>query len=259
MCFRRGIDTGTRLFSCNQIECFQRRIGFAQGCSADIQFLAELILVWKYIARRQCAIQDSALIRSKAAALAEAADNLAGFAIRNTATIGGNIMNASPAADTVPALMVLDADVVTESADGEEVIKLADFMTGPKMTALKPGAILTKIIIYPGKGNTAFVKLGRRAAETLSVVNAAAYVEKDGDACCAVRIAVGSCAPTAVLCKDAADCLVGRAIDQAAIDEAVKCIDAAIAPISDVRSSAWYRREVAPVIAGRAIAQAAGI
>lgn len=205
------------------------------------------------------AIRENELIRSKAAALAEAADNLAGFAIRNTATIGGNIMNASPAADTVPALMILDADVVTESAEGESVMKVADFMTGPKMTAIQPGAILTKIVIKPGAGKSAFVKLGRRAAETLSVVNAAAYIEKDGDLCSKALIAVGSCAPTAVLCKEAAECLIGKAIDQAAIDEAVKKIGAVIAPISDVRSSAWYRREVAPVIAGRAVAAAAGI
>ncbi len=204
-------------------------------------------------------IQDSELIRSKAPALAEAADQLAGFAIRNTATIGGNIMNASPAADTVPPLMAMGACVVTESAEGEEACLLADFMTGVKKTAIKPGAILTKIVIEPGKGGTGFVKLGRRAAETLSVVNAAAYVEQEDGVCTKACVVIGSCAPTAVVCEAAAAALVGKKIDQAVIDEAVKSVDAVISPIDDVRSSAWYRREVAPVAAGRAIAAAAGL
>lgn len=204
-------------------------------------------------------IQDSELIRSKAPALGEAADALAGFAIRNTATIGGNIMNASPAADTVPPLMAMGACVVTESADGEEAMPIADFMTGVKKTAIKPGAILTKIVIEPGKGGSAFIKLGRRAAETLSVVNAAAYVEQENGVCTKACVVVGSCAPTAVVCEEAAAGLVGKKLDQAAIAEACKTIDAVISPIDDVRSSAWYRREVAPVAAGRAITAAAGL
>lgn len=204
-------------------------------------------------------IQDSELIREKMPALGAAADKLAGFAIRNTATVGGNIMNASPAADTVPPLMAMGAKVVTESAEGEEVMDLADFMTGPKMTAIKPGAILTKIVVCPGSGGCGFVKIGRRAAETLSVVNAAAYVEAEDGVCTKACVVVGSCAPTAVVCKEASESLVGKKIDQAVIDEAVKSIDAVIAPIDDVRSSAWYRREVAPVAAGRAIAAACGL
>lgn len=204
-------------------------------------------------------IQDSDVIRSKAKALAEASDCLAGFAIRNTATVGGNIMNASPAADTVPALIALGAEVVTESKDGEETMKLADFMTGPGATALKPGAILTKIVIPASAGGSAFIKIGRRAAETLSVVNAAAYIEEEDGVCTKACLVIGSCAPTAVTVPAAAECLVGKAIDQAVIDEAVKAVDAVISPISDVRSSEWYRREVAPVAAGRAIAAAAGL
>lgn len=204
-------------------------------------------------------LRENAVIRSRAAALAESCDQMAGYAIRNIATIGGNIMNASPAADTVPPLLALDAEVELTSAAGRRTVKLAAFVKGPGRTAIEPGEILTKIILFPGQGGSAFVRLGRRAAETLSVVNAAAYVETEGGMCTAARIAVGSCAPTVVVCEKAAAALVGRTLDKAAVEEAVKLVDGAITPIDDQRSTAWYRRQTAPVVSARAVARAAGV
>lgn len=164
-------------------------------------------------------IQDSTLLRDKIPVLCQAADLMAGFAVRNTATLGGNIMNASPAADEV----------------------------------------LTQITVFPGTGHANFQKLGRRAAETLSVVNAAAYIEQSGGVCTAARIAVGSAAPTVKLCEAAAQALVGKPLDDAAVERAAGLVNQALSPIDDIRSTAWYRMETAPVLVRRAILAAAGM
>lgn len=204
-------------------------------------------------------IQDSALLREKAPVLCQAADQMAGFAVRNTATLGGNIMNASPAADSLPALLVLDASVTLRGPGGERQIHLADFFTGPGKTAAEDDEVLTQITIHPGAGRANFQKLGRRAAETLSVVNAAAYIEQSGGVCTAARIAVGSAAPTVRLCEAAANALIGSRLDDAAVNAAAQLVNQVLSPIDDIRSTAWYRLETAPVLVRRAIEAAAGI
>ena len=203
-------------------------------------------------------IQDSALLRRRAAALCQACDQLAGFAIRNTATLGGNIMNASPAADTLPPLLVLDANVVLASTAGTRTMKLSAFLTGPGRTAIAPGEVLTAVVIHPGAGQTAFQKLGRRAAETLSVVNAAAYVETENGVCTKARVVVGSAAPTPMLCEDAAAALIGSPLTEETVRAAMARVNDALSPIDDIRATAWYRLETAPVMAARAVLTAAG-
>lgn len=202
-------------------------------------------------------IQDSALLRSRVPALCQACDQLASFAIRNEATLGGNIMNASPAADTLPPLYVLDAEVILQSAGGQRAVKIADFLTGPGKTAIAEGEVLTAVVLHPGAGKTAFQKLGRRAAETLSVINAAAYVEIQDGVCTKARVAVGSAAPTPKLCEAAAAALVGAPITEAAVHAAMEKVNDVLSPIDDIRATAWYRRETAPVMAARAVLAAA--
>lgn len=204
-------------------------------------------------------IQKNALLRRRTPAVCEAADALASLAIRNTATLAGNIMNASPAADMVPALLVLDGEVTLVGPTGRRTLKLAEFMTGPGTTAAAKGEVITEIAVCPGKGSSAFKKLGRRAAETLSVVNAAAYVECENGICTAARVAVGSAAPTVKLCRAAAEAIVGRALDVNTVKAAMEKVNEALSPIDDIRASAWYRRETAPVMAARAVLAAAGI
>ena len=204
-------------------------------------------------------IQDSALLREKAPVLCQAADLMAGFAVRNTATLGGNIMNASPAADTLPALLVLDARLTLRGPAGERQVALADFFTGPGKTIAAADEVLTAITVYPGAGRANFQKLGRRAAETLSVVNAAAYIEQSDGVCTAARIAVGSAAPTVKLCQAAAQALVGKPLDAAAAEAAAGLVNQVLSPIDDIRSTAWYRLETAPVLVRRAILAAAGM
>lgn len=204
-------------------------------------------------------VLHSGVVREKLPALCAAVDRMAGFSVRNTATLGGNIMNASPAADSLPPLMVMDAEFVLRGPDGERRVKVADFFSGPGRTVAKRDEILTAIAVRPGKGGAAFHKLGRRAAETLSVVNAAAYVEVKNGVCTAARVAVGSAAPTVKNCRMAASALEGQLLTADSAKAAAALVVEEIDPITDVRASDWYRRKVAPVAAARAILAAAGM
>lgn len=202
-------------------------------------------------------IKKNDIIRREVPALTEAINEIAGLSVRNIATIGGNVMNASPAADSVPILMVLDAVFVLNGPDGSREIEAKDFFKGPGKTAAKENEILSKIIIKKGKGSSSFKKLGRRKAETLSVVNAAAYIEKDNGICRTARIAVGSVAPTVIRCIEAEQFLTGKEITEENMKIAGGKVIDAISPIDDIRASAWYRNKVAPVIVRRAIEAAA--
>ncbi|MDR1048260.1 MAG: hypothetical protein LBL51_00770, partial [Synergistaceae bacterium] len=123
--------------------------------------------------------------------------------------------------------------------------------------AAKPGEVLVSVTVKAGSGGSSFKKLGRRKAETLSVVNAAAYVELRDGICESVRVAVGSAAPTVVRCVDTERALVGRKIGEDSIREASVLVGKAISPIDDIRASAWYRGRVAPTVVARAISAAA--
>ncbi|MDR1874170.1 MAG: xanthine dehydrogenase family protein subunit M [Synergistaceae bacterium] len=203
------------------------------------------------------ALLDNGAVRTKLPALHEALREMAGVSVRNTATIGGNIMNASPAADSVPPLLVLGAECLLRSAAGERRVALSEFFTGPGKTVARPGELLVSVTVKPGRGGSAFRKLGRRKAETLSVVNAAACVELRDGLCESVRIAVGSAAPVVVRCTGAEQALVGKKIDENSVREAGALVVKALSPIDDIRSSAWYRARVAPTMVARALLAAA--
>jgi CO/xanthine dehydrogenase FAD-binding subunit len=200
---------------------------------------------------------ENEVVKTKLPALHDALTEMAGVSIRNTATIGGNIMNASPAADSVPPLFVLDAECTLRSASGERRVPLPEYFTGPGRTVAKPDEVLVSIAVKPGSGGASFKKLGRRKAETLSVVSAAAYVELRDGVCASARVAVGSAAPTVVRCTEAERALAGKKIDEGTVREASALVAKAISPIDDIRSSAWYRARVAPTLVVRAVLAAA--
>jgi CO/xanthine dehydrogenase FAD-binding subunit len=204
-------------------------------------------------------IAESEPVKRGAPALLEAVGEIAGITVRNSATLGGNIMNASPAADSVPMLIALGANFVLKGPAGERTVAAEDFFTGPGKTAAGASEILTEIVIEKQKGKAAFKKLGRRKAETLSVVNAAAYVETDQNTVKTIRVAVGSVAPTVVRCKAVEQALTGKASTREAIKAASEAVLAEISPIDDIRATAWYRNKVAPVMVRRAIEAALGM
>jgi carbon-monoxide dehydrogenase medium subunit len=199
------------------------------------------------------------LVAEKAGALTAAACGSGSVAIRNSATIGGNIANASPAADMAAPLLAMDAELRLVSTDGERFVPVDDFFQGPHESVRQPGELLTEIHVPIPKGNTVFLKLGRRHAQTLSVANVAVQLVMDGDVCQDARIVLGSMAPTPLRCAEAEALIKGKKLDAERI---AKCAAEAIAessPIDDQRATAWYRQKAAKVLVARALAQAAGV
>lgn len=194
-------------------------------------------------------IVEHAGLRKRLPSLCEAAQSIATYQLRNRATIGGNLCNASPASDTLPPLLAVGAALRIQGIGGSRDLPLDRFCTGVKTTCLGPGELVTEIRVppIPAGTRTAFVKQGRIRGHDLAVANAAgSLAPADG----ALRIAIGSCSPTPLL-LDAIE-TVGHSV-AAVADEAIRRARAAIAPISDVRASADYRRAVVPVLVGRLV------
>lgn len=202
---------------------------------------------------------SNALVAEKAGVLAEAARQGGCVATRNAGTIGGNIVNASPAADLVAPLLALDAEVVVKNSKAERMIAIKDFFTGPGTTILNPDELVTEIQVPFVQGKAVFLKLGRRRAMTLSVVNTAVNLEMDGKICNEARIALGSMAPKPMRCEKAEGILKGNSVDKDLIG---KCAAEAIketSPIDDQRATAWYRKKAGEKLVAQALSRAAGI
>jgi CO/xanthine dehydrogenase FAD-binding subunit len=166
--------------------------------------------------------------------------------IRNRATIGGNLQNASPAADMVPPLVAAGAVARVEGPDGERDVPVADLAAGPGRTVLDAGEwIATVAVPLPG-GEEGFRKLGGREAMAISIVNLAwRWMRSEDGTLSGVRLAVGSVAPTVFRSELTEQELEGRRPTPDVIASAVAALRADVSPIDDVRGSAWYRREVA--------------
>ncbi len=177
--------------------------------------------------------------------------------IRNRGTITGNICNASPAADSAPPLLVHMAEVEIQSLDGKRVIPIADLFAGPKINSLEPGELLIEIRIPvpPAGSASSFKRIGRRKAFTLSVVSAAAYIQMEGETCTDAKVAFGSVAVTPISVPEAENLLTGSKLDEEIINAASKAVYEAVKPITDVRGTAEYRKDMCPVLMRRAIDQ----
>lgn len=203
-------------------------------------------------------LANDAMVAEKASALAEAARLSGSEAIRNTATIGGNLANASPAADLATPLLVMDAEVLIKGSGGERVCPLKDFFKGPGQTALKKQEFLVEIRIPAFKGKTVFRKLGRRKAMTLSVVNVAVRLEMRGKKCNEARIALGSMAPTPLRCQKAEAMLRDKELNRELIKAcAAQAINEAN-PIDDQRATAWYRKQAGAALVAQALSRISG-
>ena len=191
-------------------------------------------------------------------ALVEGARVVGGHQIRNVGTVGGNVVNASPAADVVPPLLVLDAAVTVLGADGERVLPLDGFATGPGRTVRHPHELLTRIAVPapPARSATAFLKAGRRRAMEISLVCVAVRVTLDAalERCVEARIALGAVAPTALRARAAERALEGQVAGGDAFARAGRLAAEATAPISDVRASAAFRRHLVATLVPRALA-----
>jgi len=205
-------------------------------------------------------LMTSGLIKTKAPVLSEAASLVGSVQIRNLGTVGGNICNASPGADTATPLLALGAEATLSSSGGVRTIPLGEFFAGPKRTSLDTGELLTELSFPtpPTGSGGAFQKLGRRKGCTLSLINIAACVELDGDTCSEVRVAVGACAPTPVRITDVEEMLKGKKVDEAVIDEVSSACYGLVQPSQRAhsRASEEYRREMSCVLMRRALTTA---
>ena len=206
-------------------------------------------------------IAESPLIKRTTPALQEAAETIGSVQTRSRGTLGGNIANASPAGDTIPPLLVYDAEVLLQSLAGERILPLDQFVLGPGKTALKPGEFIHSVTVTPLKGNwgSHFIKVVKRSGMAISVVNAASGVVLNRSGLITdVRLALGAVGPVVIRCRETEKFLIGKKPDPAIFQEASDKSRAEISPIQDIRSTENYRAHAAGVIAGRVLEIAVG-
>lgn len=201
-------------------------------------------------------ISDSKVVQTHYPILAKACKTVGSYQVRNRATLVGNICNASPAADTAPPLLVLEAKVnIIGPIGGEKIVPINQFFTGVKKNILKKGEIVTSITISPikDKWTGVYLKQGRKKEVDLATVGVAVLCVRDE-----VRIALGAVAPVPVRAFKTEELLKGKTIDESLLEKAGESALTEVSPISDIRSSQEYRVEIIKVLVRRAILQAKG-
>lgn len=201
---------------------------------------------------------NSAILQTSAPLLVKAAATVGSIQTQNRGTLAGNIGNASPAGDTLPPLLALDAVVILTNREGQRQVTLEEFLRGPGMTALLPGEIIHHISfqgLAPQTRST-FIKLGSRQGMAISVVNAAVLLRVDrSEVVEDIRISLGAVAPTPIRCPKAEALLLGKKLTQALLEESAAVAAAECSPISDIRATAEYRRHAAEVLVKRGLKQ----
>jgi len=186
--------------------------------------------------------------------LTEAMDLIGSQQVQGRATLVGNLCNGSPAADSVPALMAIGAMVGVTGKGGTREMNVADVPAGPGKTNLAQGDVISSVILPPKPANSgdAYLRFIPRTEMDIAVVGAAVQVELDGDTIKAARVALGAVAPTVRLVQEAADAIIGTALDDAAMAALAAAASAACNPITDKRGTIEFRTDVAGVLARRA-------
>ncbi len=189
-------------------------------------------------------------------ALRQAASVFANPMIRNAGTIGGNVGSASPAGDTLPPLLALDARIELVSPNGARTLPLHEFFLGPRKTARRADELIFNLQIPNPSGASAFYKLGLRQADAISLVSVAVWLARDGAKIRDVRIALGAVAPRPLRARRAEEILRGQTFNETNLKEAARVASAECSPIDDLRASAKYRRRMANVCTRRMLEQA---
>lgn len=206
------------------------------------------------------AIEIDARVAAAFPALVEASRVVAGVQLRNLATIGGNLGNASPSADSLPPLVALDATVTVGTKDGTRVIPVEQCMSGPGQAALEAGEIFTRVDVpAPARGSgNAYARFSPRSAMDIGIASAAAAVTLDRDGRCThVRIALGAVSPTPLRARAAEEALMGERLSDRLLDEVAARAAQEAQPITDIRATAEYRRAIVGVLARRMVETAA--
>ncbi len=204
-------------------------------------------------------LADSPLIQNVNPALSAAAESVGCVQTRCRGTVGGNIANASPAADTIPPLLVYGAVLHLQSLKEERILSLEEFINGPGSTELKPGEFIHSVSFTPLQGSwgSVFIKIGKRSGMAISVVNASAMVVLDNDGLISdARIALGAVSPTVKRCRETEKFILGNKPSPELFNNASEICRKEITPITDIRASEKYRIHSAAVLTRRALEQA---
>jgi carbon-monoxide dehydrogenase medium subunit len=206
-------------------------------------------------------IETTRQIVTKYPFLAQSAAEVGSIQIRNRATVGGNMANATPSADVAPSLIALNAVAKLSGPDGDRSIILEEFFRGPGQTVMAPGEILTEIIVPASNPRLVgeYIKFSPREMMDLAYVGVAvAFVPgENGGGCEGVRIVLGAVAPTPIRARRAERALEGQPLTEATAEKAGQIAAEEAKPISDVRSSADYRRAMVGAMTKRALLNAA--
>lgn len=202
-------------------------------------------------------LERDPVIARKYPLLAQAVSHLANPQVRNVATVGGNLCNSAPSADSAPPLMVMEATLKLQGPGGEREIPIDDFFTGPGENCMEAEEALTEIQVSERADHTgmAFLKAGR-VAQDIAIVNAAALVVMDKKKCQRCRLAVGAVAPVPLRLKKVEKLIEEEEIGPELLGRVVQMVEQEVNPITDVRSTEEYRRIMSGVLIKRAIRQA---
>ena len=205
------------------------------------------------VTHNQCA--GSKLIQDHAFTLARACWEVGAPQIRNRGTIAGNLITASPANDSIPPLLALDAQITLSSIRGERSVALAEFYTGVRKTVMEADELLTDIRFRNGspQRRSTFVKLGLRRAQAISVVNVAVVLELEEEQITTASITLGSVAPVVVHAQEAEEFLIGKRLQDELLKPVAQLASKAATPIDDLRGSAEYRKHMVKMCALRAL------
>jgi len=190
--------------------------------------------------------------------LQQAARAIGVWTVRNMGTVGGNFFAPPPAGDLATALLALDAQLKLVSQSGQRIIPIAEFYTGFMTNALQPGELLAEIQVPIPKGRTAYIKYGRKHANTPAVVTVAAHIVLNGERVQVAHIALNAAGPHPIRATNAEAALVGSTLDKSTVAAAATAAAAECEPFTDALASEWYRRKMVGVYVGRTLAQIAG-
>jgi carbon-monoxide dehydrogenase medium subunit len=199
---------------------------------------------------------ESDVIQQNYPAIIEAAQVMGSNQIRNTGTIGGNVASAVPSADLPPVLLVLDAEIVIASQNGERTVPIFDFFQGVRKTCVAVGEIVKCISLPTPKGSAVYERFDLRQGNSLAVAAVAANITMDGDTVTDAKIALGAVAPTPGIVEGVNDILSGNSCSDGMLHEVAQLAIEASNPITDLRGSAEYRRELVGILTTRAIKRA---
>lgn len=203
-------------------------------------------------------MQENAELKTLYPGLLEAADLIGSTQVQGRATICGNLCNASPAGDSIPALIAAGAVCDIATPNGSRELAVEDFVIGVGQNALADGEFLLGLKLRHPSASTqdAYLRFTPRTEMDIAVAGVGVSVTLEGSNCVAARVAIGAVATKALLVTQAADAVIGTALDDAALQRAGEACQAAAQPISDKRGSAIYRRKVVAVLCRRALAVA---